>query len=78
MALYFYRLQTYILNHITQLRIMVYPLDVQLVMMWCILVPCDTPPSFEKNSNVNFKMKISKEGVGALSLTCSTLGVRGA
>ncbi len=57
---------------------MVYPLDVQLVMMWCILVPCDTPPSFEKNSNVNFKMKISKEGVGALSLTCSTLGVRGA
>jgi hypothetical protein len=23
-------------------------------------------------------MKISKEGVGALSLTCSTLGVRGA
>jgi hypothetical protein len=69
MAFYFYRLQTYLLNHITELKIMVYPLDVQLVMMWFILVLCDAPPNSGKNSNASFKLKtLEKEGVGACSL----------
>ncbi len=37
----------------------------------------DTPPHSLKDSNVNSKVKITKEGVGVCSLTCNTSRVEG-
>jgi hypothetical protein len=38
----------------------------------------DAPPNSLENSNVNPKVKISKEGVGVRSLAHNILGVKGA
>jgi len=44
----------------------------------CIEVKIDTPPNFLIDSNSNPKVKtMEEEGVGACSLTCSILGVKG-
>lgn len=40
MALYFYMLQTYPLNHTTLLRMMVYPLDMQSIVINCTRTSC--------------------------------------